>query len=106
MLTLSQSEKLIEKYPNKIPIIVRKYDKEKNLPSINKSKYIVPKEMNFTNFIYIIRKRINLSSEKAIFITINDKLCPSNDTIGEIYDNYKNDDGFLYMNYSSENTFG
>tara|TARA_B100000902_G_C27119105_1_gene817696 strand:- start:258 stop:578 length:321 start_codon:yes stop_codon:yes gene_type:complete len=106
MLTLSQSEKLIEKYPNKIPIIVRKYDKEKNLPSINKSKYIVPKEMNFTNFIYIIRKRINLSSEKAIFITINDKLCPSNDTIGEIYDNYKNEDGFLYMNYSSENTFG
>jgi GABA(A) receptor-associated protein len=106
MSTLSQSKKLIEKYPNKIPIIVKKYDKEKNLPNINKSKYIVPKEMNFTNFIYIIRKRINLSSEKAIFITINDKLCPSNDTIGEIYDNYKNDDGFLYMNYSSENTFG
>jgi GABA(A) receptor-associated protein len=106
MIDESQSSKIFEKYPDKIPIIVNKYDKEKTLPDINKKKYIVPKEMNFTKFIYIIRKRINLSSEKAIFITINGKLCPSNSTMGEIYQDNKNDDGFLYIIYSSENTFG
>ena len=28
------------------------------------------------------------------------------DELSEIYDDMKNDDGFLYMEYSSENTFG
>jgi GABA(A) receptor-associated protein len=100
-----QSEKIMNKYPDKIPVIVRKF-KNTDLPDINKSKYIVPKDMNFRNFVYIIRKNVKISSEKAIFITINGRLCPSNSTLGEIYDNMKNDDGFLYMEYSSENTFG
>lgn len=100
-----QSEKIMKKYPDKIPVIVTKF-KNTDLPEINKSKYIVPKDMNFTNFVYIIRKHVKLSSDKAIFITINNKLCPSNSTLGEIYDDMKNDDGFLYMEYSSENTFG
>lgn len=99
------SQKIMEKYPDKIPIIVTKF-KNTDLPVINKSKFIVPKDMNFRNFVYIIRKYIKISSEKAIFITINGRLCPSNESLGEIYDNMKNDDGFLYMEYSSENTFG
>ena len=52
-----QSEKIMKKYPDKIPVIVKKF-KNTNLPDINKSKYIVPKDMNFTNFVYIIRKHI------------------------------------------------
>ena len=100
-----QSEKIMKKYPDKIPVIVTKF-KNTDLPDIKKSKFIVPKDMKFTNFVYIIRKHIKLNSEKAIFITINNKLCPSNSTLGEIYDDMKNDDGFLYMEYSSENTFG
>lgn len=105
MSKILNSQKIMEKYPDKIPVIVTKF-KNTDLPEINKSKFIVPKDMNFTNFVYIIRKHIKISSEKAIFITINNKLCPSNSTIGEIYENMKNDDGFLYMQYSSENTFG
>ena len=99
------SEKILKKYPDKIPVIVKKF-KNTDLPDIKKSKFIVPKDMIFTNFLYIIRKHINISSEKAIFVTINGKVCPSNSTLGEIYDDMKNDDGFLYIQYSCENTFG
>ena len=99
------SEKIMKKYPDKIPVVVTKF-KNTNLPEIKKSKFIVPKDMKFTNFVYIIRKHIKITSDKAIFITINGKLSPSNSTIGEIYNDMKNDDGFLYMEYSSENTFG
>jgi len=103
---LSQYQNIMQKYPNKIPIIVNKYDNKDDLPEINKTKFLVEKNMKFTNFVYIIRKRIKLNSEKAIFITINDRLCPSNSTLEEIYNDMKDDDGFLYMKYSSENTFG
>ena len=70
----------MKKYPDKIPVIVTKF-KNTDLPDIKKSKFIVPKDMNFTNFVYIIRKHIKISSEKAIFITINNKLCPSNSNL-------------------------
>jgi GABA(A) receptor-associated protein len=33
-------------------------------------------------------------------------LPPQSQTISEIYATYKNEDGFLYITYSGENTFG
>ena len=104
---LTEGQKIIIKYPNKIPIIINKFKYENDLQDINKTKYIVPNDMTFTNLIYIIRKKININSEKSIFITTNGKLCKSNSTLGELYDKYKNmNDHLLYFEYSSENTFG
>ena len=57
-------------------------------------------------FIYVVRKRLKLSSEKALFVFINDKLMPNSRTLYEIYQEEKEEDDFLYMNYASENTFG
>jgi GABA(A) receptor-associated protein len=57
--------------------------------------------------IYIIRNRIKLDSKEAIFIFVgNGTLVPSNYSINEVYDTYKNEDGFLYIIYTAENTFG
>ena len=39
-------------------------------------------------------------------MTIDGDLAPSNTTISKIYETYKRDDGFIYMEYSAENTFG
>ncbi|CAO2610048.1 Gamma-aminobutyric acid receptor-associated protein-like 2 [Lemmus lemmus] len=48
--------------------------------------------------MWIIRKRIQLPSEKAIFL--------SSLTMGQLYEKEKDEDGFLYVAYSGENTFG
>ena len=37
---------------------------------------------------------------------INNTLCPSNTNIGQVYNDMRDEDGFLYITYSSENTFG
>ena len=102
---MTQIEKLRNKYPDRIPIIVNRY-KDCNLPDLDKNKFLVPKDMKINGFIYVIRKKIKLSPEQAIFITINGELCPSNKTLQEIYEHYKNENGYLYIDYSSENTFG
>ena len=71
-------------------------------------------------FVYVIRKRIRLSPEKAIFIFVNEVLPPTAALMSSIYDEHKDDDGFLYITYgtrslmrnpyhyrySGENTFG
>jgi len=100
-----ESQRILNKYPDRIPIIVNK-DKVSLLPDLKKNKYLVPKDMVLSQFIFIIRKNLILSSSEALFITINNKLCQSNKKIIDLYEEEKNEDGFLYITYSSENTFG
>ena len=100
-----ESIKIMKKYPSRIPIIVEKCSKC-DFHEIDKRKYLVPKDLNINQFIFIVRKRIKLDASEAIFLMVDNILCPSNTNIGDIYDSHHNEDGFLYITYSSENTFG
>ena len=98
--------KIIQKYPYKIPIICEKYQKNINIPDIKKTKYLVPFDLSVGNFLYIIRKNIHISSETALYIFISNTIPPTSTSMLTLYENYKEDDGFLYINYTTENTFG
>lgn len=102
---MNESDRIMNKYPDRIPIIVKKR-KGSDAPSIDKSKYLVPKDMAINQFTFIIRKRLKLEPSKALFVTINGNLPVSNEQINDIYLREKNEDGFLYIIYSFENTFG
>jgi GABA(A) receptor-associated protein len=101
---LMYSSTLKNKYQDRIPVIIEK-SKESD-PEIDKNKYLVPKSLKINEFICIIKKRIKIDSKKAIFIFINNKLIPMGASIEEVYETEKNDDGFLYIKYTLENTFG
>ena len=101
----NESKKILFKYPNRIPIIVEKSN-NCDLPDISKKKYLVPNDMTMSQFLYVVRKRIELEPSKSLFIMINNHLVPSAKSVGVIYEDDKDDDGFLYMVYSAENTFG
>jgi len=100
-----ESKRIREKYPDRIPIIVEK-NSNTDLPDIDKKKYLVPSDLTVGQFIYVIRKRISISPEKAIFIFIENMLPPTSELVSSIYEKHKDDDGFLYIEYSGENTFG
>lgn len=102
---IEESSKIIIKYPDRVPIIVCKA-KGCTLPDIDKQKFLVPKDMNIGQFIYIIRKRVKLDPHQALFVLINNNLSNSNKLLQGIYENDKDKDGFLYITYCSENTFG
>tara|TARA_B110000971_G_C19898092_1_gene448624 strand:+ start:150 stop:494 length:345 start_codon:yes stop_codon:yes gene_type:complete len=102
---LSESDKIKLKYPKRVPVIIEKRD-GCILNQIDKTKYLVPNDLNMNQLIYIIRKRINLSNSQSLFFMVNDHICPSNTPLGIIYENHKDKDGFLYIIYTSENTFG
>ncbi|KAL3738859.1 hypothetical protein ACJRO7_020263 [Eucalyptus globulus] len=69
-------------------------------------RYLVPADLTVGQFVYVIRKRIKLSAEKAIFIFVDNVLPPTGAIMSAIYDEKKDEDGFLYVTYSGENTFG
>jgi GABA(A) receptor-associated protein len=58
--------------------------------------------------MYVIRKRLRLPSEDAIFLFVGEDkvILPIHMTIYEAFYRFKNKDGFLYIVYSKENVFG
>jgi len=104
-IRIQESSRILNKYPDRVPIIVCK-DTNCPLPDIDKQKYLVPIDMNLGQFIYVIRKRIKLQPNEALFVLVNNSLMPSNKSIQSVYETNKSNDGFLYITYSSENTFG
>ena len=101
-----EAERIMRKYPDRLPIIVTK-SKFSNVPEIDKQKYLAPLDLTLGQFQYVIRKRLKLSPDKALFLFINGEIyCPSVLLIS-IYEKeqYKGD-GFLHMTYSGESTFG
>ena len=89
-----------------------------DITAIDKKKYLVPSDLTVGQFCYVIRKRIKLAPEKAIFIFVNEVLPPTAALMSSIYEEHKDEDGFLYITYDSartpqlmnryagENTFG
>jgi GABA(A) receptor-associated protein len=100
-----ESSKVIDKYKDRIPIIVLKHE-NCTLPTIDKHKYLVPKDMSFSQFIFVIRKRIQLNPSETLFTVVNGQLVNGSTQVDEIYHRLKDKDGFLYVVYTSENTFG
>ena len=101
----NESNHIMNRYKSRIPIIVEKYE-GCELPEIDKLKYLVPKDMTMPQFIFVIRKRIKLDPSQTLFVMVNNTLVGSSKLISEIYDELKDKDGFLYVTYTNENTFG
>ncbi|KAI3727471.1 hypothetical protein L6452_16086 [Arctium lappa] len=101
----AEAARIREKYPDRIPVIVEKAERS-DVPNIDKKKYLVPADLTVGQFVYVIRKRIKLSAEKAIFIFVDNTLPPTGAIMSAIYEEKKDEDGFLYVTYSGENTFG
>ncbi|TYG90448.1 hypothetical protein ES288_A12G182900v1 [Gossypium darwinii] len=101
----AEAARIREKYPDRIPVIVERADKS-DVPDIDKKKYLVPADLTVGQFVYVVRKRIKLGPEKAIFIFVKNILPPTAAMMSAIYDENHDEDGFLYMTDSGENTFG
>jgi len=101
----AEAERIRQKYADRIPVICEKVEKS-DIATIDKKKYLVPSDLTVGQFVYVIRKRIKLSPEKAIFIFVDEVLPPTAALMSSIYEEHKDEDGFLYITYSGENTFG
>ena len=103
---LKKSQIILEKYPDRVPLIIQPSKNDRDSFPIDKSKYITPRDLTLMQLQQIIRKRVHFPAEKALFIFINNKIYPVTSLVGAIYDTNKDADGFLYITYCQESTFG
>jgi len=102
---LADSKRLCKKYKDRCCIIVGK-NNNSDIPDIERHKFLVPNNLTVGQFIYIIRSRIECKSNQALFLFINGKIPPTSQRLIHVYEANKDDDGFLYVTYTGENTFG
>lgn len=102
-----ECKKMLEKFPDRIPVIVERLSNSV-LPQMDRKKFLVPNDIVLGQFNQVIRKRISLSPSTALFTFIgeNHKLAGITAPMTTIYEENKDEDGFLYVFYTSENTFG
>lgn len=99
-----ESALMLSKFPDRIPVIVEK--RKQSIATIDKRKYMAPKSLTLGQFTFVIRKRLKIKPSEAIFIFINNKLITQSHTLDETYITQKDEDGFIYLIYDFENTFG
>uniref|UniRef100_A0A8I3WDN8 GABA type A receptor associated protein like 1 n=1 Tax=Callithrix jacchus TaxID=9483 RepID=A0A8I3WDN8_CALJA len=86
-----EGEKIRKKYPDRVPVIVEKAPKAR-VPDLDKRKYLVPSDLTVGQFYFLIRKRIHLRPEDALFFFVNNTIPPTSATMGQLYeDNHEED---------------
>lgn len=94
-----------DKYRDRIPVFVDRAT-SKDPPS-KKSKYIIEGTTTFGALLAVIRKQIIVPAGSGLFVyTLNHQMIPVSNLVVTVYNDFKSEDGFLYVLYTLENTFG
>lgn len=70
-----------------IPVIVEKASKAQ-IGDLDKKKYLVPSDLTVSQFYFLIRKRVHLRPEDALFFFVNNVIPPTSATMGSLYQVY------------------
>ncbi len=103
----AESKRICAKYPGRVPVVVERSRSSSALPPIDKPKFLAPKELTVGQFLFVIKNRLHCSSEQAMYLLANDTtLMNASSRMDAAFAQYRDDDGFLYVAYAMENTFG
>lgn len=110
-----ESAQIRAKFPDRVPVIMHRQTSTRNsLKELDKTRYLLPADLTMGQFAYVIRKRLTLNQNSALFFFVMDRadkrksvLVPNSYLISMVDRDHKNiDDGLLHITYSSEDTFG
>ena len=102
----SRLAKLLEKSPNKIPIVFDRHPQSK-LPDASSIKFISTRNLKLSYFTNQLRSALKMPAECALFFSSSkSKIVKQDVLLGELYDSVKHEDGFLYLEYREVESFG
>ena len=95
-----------ERFPDRYPVVVDR--KDSSIADIGKRKFMVPGSLECGQLTYIIRKRLRLAPGEALFVFLRHTgaLVDPAERIDAAFARCVALDGFLYITYAMENTFG
>lgn len=105
------SSKIRAQHPNRVPVVLdiakSTRSSSEQLPTPKNEKILVPCEYTIGKMMFQIRSQLQLRPDTALFLFVGKgTLPPTGALVGQVYERYKNEDGFLYFTIASESTFG
>lgn len=98
-------QKISEAYPDRYPIIMDR--RNTHDPLMNKQKFLVPGDATMAFIIREARSHfMSYSSTHSIIFFVGNTMVKVSDLVSMVYDKYHDEDGFLYLTYTSESIFG
>jgi hypothetical protein len=105
---MTKIQNLLTKYPDRVPIVLS----SKTYIKGNPLRFIVPLNLTVTQFMVLLRTKIELKQEEAIFIFVKDMqtgqdiMVQSSVTMESLYSQYKDKDNLLNLFFEKEAVFG
>uniref|UniRef100_A0A8C9D3Z6 Microtubule-associated proteins 1A/1B light chain 3C n=1 Tax=Panthera leo TaxID=9689 RepID=A0A8C9D3Z6_PANLE len=85
----------------KFPIVVEHYPRERFLPPLDKTQFLVLQALTMTLFLSVIWE-----VTETFYLLVNKKsLVSMSVTMAEVYRDYQNEDGLVYVTYASQEMF-
>ena len=97
----------MEKNPNKVPLIFERHPDSNFEQADNNIKFFTDRSVEFQKLIDNVREIWSLNEKETLFFTANlTTIINSNKDVGSIYDQYKSEDGFVYIQVNNMKTLG
>ncbi len=99
-------QRLKEANPNKIAVIFEAHSLSK-LVGATEMKYFCSKNLKIGYFSQDIIKKCKLSAETSLYFCCSDnRLIKSDAIVADLYEKYKNPDGYLYVQFREIQSLG
>lgn len=102
---MAECGKILKHWPDKIPIVAEKVAGSK-LGDIPKSKLLCPQSYKICQFLAYLRSKLALDRKNSLFVFFENSIIQGDRCMGEVYKQYKDEDGFLYITYSEHEYLG
>lgn len=89
-----------------VKIVCEELHNSNKFPELETRRLLVPHDITVAQLTYLLRRRMGLLPDEAIFLFVDSSVLSSSTIVSVIYERNKDLDGFLYIKYSGENTFG
>uniref|UniRef100_G1M5R1 Microtubule associated protein 1 light chain 3 gamma n=1 Tax=Ailuropoda melanoleuca TaxID=9646 RepID=G1M5R1_AILME len=79
------------------------------LPPLDRTTFLVPRELTATQSacLTVLWSRLVLGATEAFYLLVNNRsLVSMSVTMAEVYRDYRDEDGFVYVTYASQEMFG
>ena len=89
--------------PDRVAAVI---ESDGQLPAMPNDKFLLPMDLTGAQLSYIIRRRLTLQKESALFLLCDGRLVAASTTMRELRARHASADGFVYIEYTAENSFG
>lgn len=96
---LAMTRQLIKERPHAVPVVLQ-------TPTAPPKRLEAPRKSSFGDLAWTLRQAMKIAPHQALYFMVDDELPRLTSTMEQVYEQYADFDGFLYITARMESTFG